>query len=104
MDLIQCKALQTLDRERTEHDNELCKVRVNLSPYDLYVSSARENSLVSERSKDLEDKLQTLTTTDTFKALKAIMGREEFTAVEAMPAAISLFEECEIRCRDIPAT
>ena len=91
-----------LDKERGE-DNELCKLIVNVSPFDEIFVEMREKARVTEKLKDVEGKLVALASSAALKTAEGILSAEH-TLADAMSSVTIVFEEFDLQCRDLPAT
>ena len=92
-----------MDSERADRDNELCKLLLNVSPFDQVFSSARETAAMTEKSKDVGGKLEALTASELFNTAKEFLT-DDFDLYEAMSKVVDVFEDFDICCRDVPAT
>ena len=103
MDLSTCKALKILDKERGDNKNELCKLIVNVSPFDEIFTEMREKARVTENLKDVEGKLVALASSEAFKAATKLLSAEH-TIADAMSTVTVVFEEFDLQCRDLQVT
>ena len=97
------QALQIIDKERGDNKNELCKLLVNVAPFDEIISDMREKARVTENLKDVEEKLVALATSEAFKTAKDVLAGEHSLS-DAMSTVTVVFEELDLQCRDLPAT
>ena len=70
MDLSTRKALKILDKERGDNNNELCKLIVNVPPFDEIFTEMREKTRVTDNLKDVEGKLVALASSEALKTAK----------------------------------
>ena len=97
------QALQIIDKERGDNKNELCKLLVNVAPFDEIISDMREKARVTENLKEVEEKLVALATSEAFKTAKDVLAGEH-SLFDAMSTVTVVFEELDLQCRDLPAT
>jgi hypothetical protein len=93
------EALEVVDDERVNQDNDFCKFIVNVSPFDQLLTSVRSRALANTKRKDFEERLRAFQDNQHVVDLKKA---DELDMPQAVSLLLAVADDYEVFCRDMP--